>query len=177
MIPSNYASGGDEFGYSVTISDNHVAVGSPNHNRPDVDHMGSVYVYRKTKSGDWLFEHKLSPPPKVQYDLHSHRVNGTSRRYGVRTNWSCSCSFSGWLLVKRYKGMARYPLIFTWDKDFGEGVDRQTSDKLIFWKRARLFSYRQLGCLAFSLKFWPNIWTFRLVSRLIWKNELPIKNV
>ncbi len=51
---------GDRFGYSVTVSENYIAVGAPESSSGPVDLVGSVFIYERDGS-DWDWHSSSSP--------------------------------------------------------------------------------------------------------------------
>lgn len=51
---------GDRFGYSVTVSENYIAVGAPESNSGPVDLVGSVFIYERDGS-DWDWQQYIQP--------------------------------------------------------------------------------------------------------------------
>lgn len=60
IAPAN-ATGGEQFGSAVSISDSYAAVGAPKHDGGGSSDTGAVYVFKRSGTNDWSTPAKLLP--------------------------------------------------------------------------------------------------------------------
>lgn len=118
---------GDDFGRSVAISEDRIAIGAPSCDGIEAE-SGAVYVFRRTAPGSWQFEQKLEPDPLESEGLGwSLSMAGTRIIAGAPTA-SDLATFAGaayiftrtgsaWSLESRLVDTDRDPFEF-----FGESV-------------------------------------------------------
>ncbi len=73
-ISAAYSDGGEFFGHSVSVSENHIVVGAPNDSLPQAGRAGAVYVFEKQQD-DWEEIVRINAAAPVTNGNFGHAVD------------------------------------------------------------------------------------------------------
>ena len=74
LVSDNSNTNESLFGNSVAIFDTHVVISAPYESYDDLQKAGSIYIFEKNNSGNWIHTKRITNPSQKEYDYFGHSI-------------------------------------------------------------------------------------------------------